>query len=461
MKNRISKVFIEYWDIIGIAVMYLALHLFMHTDYWDDIGTTQIFVNYKGNILHYLKDMYVLWSSRIFIQAVWPIIGYLPNIVWKMLDVVMICIWYFYFKQLILLLCNRSRETNKERVFICGTFCAFPYALMGTAGWMTTTMVYTWTFTSSCYFIYLLFACMKGKKIRWYEYLIYGVAVLYSGNFNVTSIGFVILFVLMFHKSSKKSYWILWCEGIILTLLNLGLFMFAPGNKRRNIQDAKIHGTSDVLSLSVFGKIRMGINSTFYHFISVPNVILFLFCVIVAICAMKCYKSIWMKVLAWIPVLLDAVWTGYIFIKYTVPNRMLTYVYPDAVFQTCPKGEQYLGFISACIMLGLLCLSYMMMVSDRVLRWSGAYSVLIWGALPVVALGFAATVSASVIRMASFLYISFMFCSIILVLKNNILENKQHISRWNVDYNLVLRIIVFTGVILNVLQVLRHIAVYG
>ena len=73
--------------------------------------------------------------------------------------------------------------------------------------------------------------------------------------------------------------------------------MFAPGNKRRNIQDAKIHGTSDVLSLSVFGKIRMGINSTFYHFISVPNVILFLFCVIVAICAMKCYKSIWMKVL--------------------------------------------------------------------------------------------------------------------------------------------------------------------
>lgn len=461
MKNKLSRVLIEYWDIIGIAVLYFILHLFMHTDYWDDIGTTQIFVNYNGNIFQYLKDMYMLWSSRIFIQAIWPIVGYFPNMVWKILDVLIICIWYYYFKQLILLLCNRSRENNKERIIIVGMFCAFPYALMGTAGWMTTTMVYTWTFAASCYFIYLLFACINEKKIRWYEYLIYGITVLYSGNFNVTSIGFVVLFILMFRKSNKRAYWILWSEGMLLTLLNLGLFLLAPGNKRRNIQDAKIHGTADVLDLPLFGKIRMGVNSTFYHFISVPNVILFVFCVIVGICAMKYYKSVWLKVLAWIPLLIDIIWTGYAFIKYTVSNRILTYIYPDAVFQTCSKKEQYLAFVSAGIMLGLLCFFYITMLSDLKLKWVGLYSILIWGVLPVMALGFTATVSTSIIRMVSFLYISFMFCGLILILKFHILEDKQRVLKWNIDYNLMLIIIVFTGVILNVLQVIRHIVVYG
>ena len=47
MAHGIKKFLKQYYDYILIAVVYLALHMFMHTDYWDDISTTTVCEQYN------------------------------------------------------------------------------------------------------------------------------------------------------------------------------------------------------------------------------------------------------------------------------------------------------------------------------------------------------------------------------------------------------------------------------
>ena len=442
----------EYFDYAVIAAIYFALHLIMHTNYWDDLIHANTMAEYNYDILKYISVVYHSWSSRILIQPTWVLLCGIPNIFWKIFDVVMILVLYHFMQKASeeINACNRSENKIWTMLF----FLCFPYSLMATAGWIATTVTYTWTFAAYFYCLYLLLKCANGGRCTFVQYVFYGFAVFWVGNFNITSVSLLLLLSGIYFLYQKNRFFtVMYAEGMLLTIINLALFIIAPGNRVRNIRDAEVHNTTELMELSLFGKLRMGINSTFYHFVSVPNVVLFATCVILAVCTWKKSKKMWQKYIGFIPLAIDIIWTCYMFFAYIVKNGILTYTYPDGGFAVCSKTEQYLAMFSATIM--VVCICYLVALLTEFGKTSIILNgvILIVGLLPQIALGFTTTVTTSSIRMSTFFYMALMFCDYVLAERCELLKDKL----WKCGIYLIAAV----GTVLNILQVIRHIMVYG
>lgn len=457
MKNKINSgnriLFLKNnFDYFMIAGVYFVLHMFMHTDYWDDLRNAGTFAEFDYSMIKYAIHTFFYVASRVMIQPVLVAFSGIPNIFWKLCDVVMILLLYHYLVRTVEMLCPKNNKTDRVWCFLF--FLCFPYSLMATAGWIATTVTYTWTFAAFFYCMYILIKTAKEGQCTIWQYILYGIAVFWTGNFNVTSISLLLLLPIIYllydkNKASRNLFF----EGMLLSATNLILFMTAPGNRIRNVQDAEFHGTAELLELNIFGKLRMGINATFYHFMSVPNAVLFTGCLILAICVWKKGGKLWQKIIGVIPLCVDVIWTCYMFFAYIIRNGVLTYTYPDAGFETCPKVEQYLAMISAIFMVAGICYTLAFLTDFSRLSTVLISIVLLVGLLPQVALGFTTTVTASCIRMSTFFYFSLMLCTYVLVRYCKILENKF--------WKMAIYAVISVGTVLNVMQVVRHIIVYG
>ena len=366
----------------------------------------------------------------------------------------MIELLYCFISKLVELFVPQKDEEKWTRLWQLLIFLSFPYALMGTAGWMTTTIVYTWTFALYAFALYIILSASEGRRISPLLYILYGMALMFAANFNVTAISLLLIYLFMYIGCKKnKAFYILFMEGMVIIVFNLILFIVAPGNKSRMANDAIYHNTADLMELSFFHKLRMGINSTFYHFVSVPNVILFVTCLVLfAAILKKSDKLIW-RVVGGIPLILDTAWTCYIFLAYTLRNRQLTYIYPDGAFVVCPELEQYLAMASAVIMIVCMLCGIGYVTDFGRVFWIATCCIILFGLLPEIALGFTTTVSASIIRMSTFFYLALILCSDMLVTHCNLLRDRMIRNG--------LFMIGIVGGILNIFQVIRHILVYG
>lgn len=155
----------SYWDYFVIAGIFLILHLFMQTDYWDDIVTCSALAKNNFDLIRYMDNVYHSWSSRILVQAVGIIIGYFPNILWKIMDVLFVLLLYHSINKIICFYTPLLNEESAKKysLFLALSFLCFPYCLMASAGWITTTTVYTWCFALSFYGISVLLSASKGK----------------------------------------------------------------------------------------------------------------------------------------------------------------------------------------------------------------------------------------------------------------------------------------------------------
>lgn len=451
----------KYYDYVILAAIYGLLHVFIHTDYWDDVGMSAILKNYNYDLLGYLITTWNSWSSTLILHAVEVVVEALPNYVWKTLDVLMILILYHCLAECTKLLAAHMPAHlphTSGRLWDLLYFLSFPYCLFATAGWMTTTIAYSWTFAAFFYCLQLYLRASEDtphRPVKWYSCIVFELAVLYCANCNLVSFSLAVILPLVYVncKNKSRTFHLLFWEGMFGSVLNIIMFLVCPGNRTRNIEDARYHNTAELLNISVGGQLRMGINSTFYHFISIPNAILFIFCLLLAVCVFYKTKKLSLRICACAPVILDVFWTGYTFFRYTLPSRTLTYVYPDASFQVCPAAEQYAVLISALIMVLLICyfLAFLTDFSYPSLMLVG--TILALGLFPCVALGFTTTVSASVMRIASFFYFSLVLCAYVLIHIYPVLKNQF--------WKYVFYVLGLLGALMNVLQIIRHIIVYG
>ncbi len=458
MMHQIKKLWNKYYDYIMIIVIYGLLHVFIHTDYWDDVNMSQRLRQYDYNLIAYLEYFWNVGGSTLFLKATQAIVEAFPNYIWKILDVIMIEFTYFYFVQIVKLLNANSNEIiPTARLWMLLFFFNLPYSLFATAGWMTTTIEYVWAFSAFFYSLYIfLRSSQKAEEnVKLSTYILYGVAVLFAANCKLLSISMLMIFLFVYItcQTRSKTFKVLFIEGIFGSVLNIILFIACPGNRVRNINDARWHNTEELLNLSVGGQLRMGINSTFYHFISVPNVILFTFCLTLTVCTIYKTKTTFLRVISCVPLFFDVFWTGYLFFAHTIPSRTLTYIYPDALFEVCSKSEQFCILASALIMVLCICYLVAYLTDFSWLSWFVVGMLLFFGLFPCVAIGFTTTVSVSVMRVATFFYFSMMLCVCVLIISYDVLKNK------------ILKYMFYAlgwiGALFNILQMIRHIIVYG
>lgn len=458
MSNKLIKLMKKNYDYILIYLLYFIPHLFMKFTCWDDIAYRTYFEEYNYNVFSFLARQYKYWTSRIFIEAAVIIFGWLPPIVWMIVDTLMIVLIYYSVTSLVKLVLREKQSDNKYRICQMLFFLSFPYALMATAGWLTTTINWTWMLALFLYsmkvLLYSIYEEQSSRSVL--KNILYCIAFLYATNFDVAVILMLCLIIIIgisakrgLGKMLSLEYW----EGVAITVISLILLIACPGNWVRMEQDAIIHDTADMLTLSVWGKIRMGINSTFYHYMSIPNVVLFTLCVVVLIAIFLKSRNKIIKVISCIPVTIVTAWTCYVFFAYTLSNRMLTYVYPDATFSTCPKTEQYMAMISALILVVTIIFLLRQLIKENELYLFVVVTFLVWGLLPEMVLGFTTTISASILRVVSFFYFALIFICCVLIRYLKMLKHK-----WIYMGMLFLGGI---GTIANFAQMIRHIIVYG
>lgn len=449
-----KKKVIQYWDYYFIAIFFLVIHVFAHTNYWDDLVIKTYLPEHGFNLYELARYIYTSWSSRVFVIVIEGIIGYLPDYVWRITDVLVILLFYYCIKYFSLL----NEKVESRNAIYPLLFCCYPFSLMATAGWMTTTIGYIWTLGIGCFcIVYTLRYLHNEIKIGKFGYIIFGGLAVFSSNMEIVGVVMLICFILEFFEATqqKKNRFIFF-EGIIISAVNIILVFISPGNKCRLYKDAAFHDTEAFFSLSFLGKLRMAINSSFYHFTSVPNVVLFIFCFFIVVSvAQKCNNKM-KRFISIIPLSIDLIWTVYFFVFYTLKNEELTYLYPDMTFKIYGKVEQYFASVSCIVLIIAIIYSLIVIADDSQIssRW---ILIFILGLIPETALGFTTTISASILRTVIFIYFSLIILTLQIFNRNikysnNIFEKRIRPLMYG---------FCIIGVICNCAQLFRHLLIYG
>ena len=109
-------------------------------------------------ILDYSYSHYMTWSSRNIIEACMIVIGRLPNWMYMALDVALDMQILWCMDELTGMLTGRLHASS-GRYLLLGLFAAsYPMCVMSTAGWVATTMNYTWVLAAG---LYVAVACFR------------------------------------------------------------------------------------------------------------------------------------------------------------------------------------------------------------------------------------------------------------------------------------------------------------
>lgn len=445
-------------DTVVVFFVFVIMHAVVKTNYWDDKTLMELVRSSDFSMLNHLIRIWNTWSSRIFLEVVQLVALWLPSLFWRIIDTVLWVKLYANIKKIVSNALKYEFDIKDKFLFLL-FFMSIPASLFATAGWIVTTINFLWIFfaLSECCLIIQKSLC---NRIRWYEYVYFAIMLLFATNYEMAGLISFIMLPCMYYffrkKEANNSFGSVIVTGELIALINVIMLIICPGNVARQVADAQYHDSAGLLELNMLGNIRMGINSCLYHFLSIPNVLLFTTLFIFALVTIVQRKRKIVCFLGIIPVVLDVFLSAYIFIKYALKTRAITYVYPDAMFEVCGKIEQYIVMLSAIVIVLIITILLYLLIDNKRLAVFTILFFYIVGLMPQVALGFTTTVSASCIRVVLYLYYAFLVLDIVL-LTETIWKNRIYLNK-------IYKFLAFlgsTGMMLSILQLIRHIMVYG
>lgn len=238
---------------------------------------------------------------------------------------------------------------------------------------------------------------------------------------------------------------VLICMG--LTALFLLYILSCPGNRLRPASDAK-DWMPEYFELTFFDKLRMGVLSSYIHFVSLPSPVFFIFNLVIYL--MWRGESAGKRIAAALPVVTDVAWTGWFMLNYLLGWRTLTYQTPLPLPERWQDWAEQ-GLLLLTVILWFAVVLYTVSARTRS-GWPSA-AILFLACLPEVAVGLTPTVIASILRTMIYLYMALILLTVMMVEKGE--EN------WPVFGRRILWFCMGMGVFLNACQISRHILLYG
>lgn len=438
----------KYRALAGLLFFYLPFHVFLSPTYWDDAGFAQILGEYQNDLFQYTLTRYENWSSRITIELVLPFLTTWPAFAWKVLNLLMIALLYL---ELVWILEHLFALREKRTYILTAVLlCAFPFSIMAQTGWIATTTNYLWVVSLGLYAINrMLQAGLLGESLSKGEVLCAALSVLYCASFEsmaailfLTETGLLVYSI----RGRKKCPAVVWiCMG--LTILFLIYILSCPGNRLRPISDAR-DWMPEYFELTFIDKLRMGILSSYMHFVSLPSPVFFIFNTVVFLAWRG--ETAGKRFMAALPVLTDVAWTGWFMINYLLGWRTLTYQVPAPLPDHWGvKVEQGLLLLTVAVWFAVVLYT----VFTRTEKGWQAAVILVAACIPEMAVGITPTVVASILRTMIYLYMA------LIVLTVMMLENGE--EKRNVLSNRFLWFCMGAGILLNACQITRHILLYG
>jgi len=270
-KDRAKILQGELAPFVLLAVGGFLLHVFLILNWGDDAYFRNSLQPENVTLYSFLLNRYTTWSSRIIIE-IWAIVINQVPILWWFLDTAILLLAAYSLRLLL------PKMDKKATYFLVCLVFIYPFIDMRTAGWITTTMNYTWPLAFGLYAMVSIKKILNGEPLRIYQYVLSVSALLYAANheqMGTLLAGFFIFFSIYQIVVQKRLHWFLALKTV-LSIASMVFILTAPGN---GIRTAWTIGTQfpGYVDLSLFNKIEMGFSSTLFGLVMKPNLSFLLF----------------------------------------------------------------------------------------------------------------------------------------------------------------------------------------
>lgn len=420
MKQTIKELLVKvksfvtsrYFPFVAYGLVMLAVHFLIPIGHGDD----GVFVTYLGDqpsiskLMEVLGERYQVWSSRLLIEAVLFLLVHVP-LLWRFLDTLLMIAITVMLSSIF----NEKKSTTVNWAIVL-LVLAFPFKTMDTAGWMATTLNYSWPLALGLFALLPLANHVKRKKTPLWMTILSFPALLFAANQEqmcavlLAVSGVVTLYL---WRRDKKIPW-LFAAQVVLCAASMIFILTCPGNSARTVSEIG-RWFPEFAGLSLFQKLEIGYSSSLYEFLMKRNPIFLAFCALLAVVGVK-HKRISVRVASCIPLGAHLVFGqlpgvfGQVIPHIVGLNGKMTQF--GTGFQlTSPTTwlpDIVLTVVVACILIALF-----FAIEDRILAAFSCVLFLVGFASRVV-MGFSPTVWASSTRTFIFMYFSLIGVSIIL-----------------------------------------------
>ena len=359
----------------------------------------------------FLYKRWMKWSSRLVIEAVCAIVVPAPTWIWIVLEVLAsVLIAYILFGMM-----YHQKMDTRSIVFATIMLVLYDFRDMDSAGWITTTIFYWWTFATGLLAFVPVYLDYKGEKVKPWIYAVAVLGSIYAVNLELVTIIFVcasIYMIAVYRFEGRKSpmyfYYLL-----VLGLAWLGIIAICPGNDIRTVANIEFwfpnYGDFNIIHKGLLG--WYGVLRSLFEDI---NWMFFGFSVILMWAVFKKDTKWYNKLIAAVPFLSNvALGSCMIIAKFYDAGPVNKVVH---AFDFDQPIVYYHG--SLPLKLGLLMLAYtfvcfavmysMFILWGKTKKFSHLMAVLVIGTITKVSMGMSPTVWASAERTAIFLMFSFM-----------------------------------------------------
>lgn len=431
-------------SLIICFVFFVLMHLLTFAIYGDDAYYCNILG--KTPLWQWLVWRYYNWSSRLFIDAITVIVA--ANFgVWQLLDILM---WMILYINLHYLCFGKNRSSKSYLLLLL--IMAYPFAHMGSSGWIATTVNYLWPISILLYPLNALVHVYREdlEVIHWYQYVLYIVAIFFGcsnelGAF-ISFSCFVTLWIVMMKKNKKISKWC-FISAILISAANLIFIFTCPGNATRMIIEVE-NFMPEFEQLSLVRIIVLNYIAIFEHFVSKPSALFFLICGIILAGTIKNTKHLWKRFIAAIPIIMDIFFTLYYFIlQHIVKIKSADYAAPATInLSQYEFTEQIVLFIVFTVVIVAFVAASYWALEDMAI-FSITMFLLILGFCSRMAVGLSPTMFASGNRVYFFFYVAIIISIVLLIERLQLMEI--------IFYRNLIYLCCVGGIILNIYWVLR------
>ena len=175
--NEIVKLYKwRYFPFVVLTLGMLIFHSTIKLGWGDDHDYTMVLNKGNLNVIPFIIHRYYNWSSRLIIESFLIILVHFQWL-WRILDTAVMVIISVSISKLI-----PSSDIRKSNWIIAGLVFIYPISHMNSAGWIATTMNYSWPLAFGLFSMIPIKKILFDEKIKSFEYILYILAILFALN---------------------------------------------------------------------------------------------------------------------------------------------------------------------------------------------------------------------------------------------------------------------------------------
>ena len=298
MKEKFKK-FLENGRgvILALFILELALTIFVTPNKFDD--KTFIDNIASNSIISYVGPRYFWWTSRTIIEFTLCLVLKTSKYLWILLEALMVTLAGYSISKLFIK--DNKKENNIMLLFM---ILVYPLDVMNSAGWAATTTNYMWPLALGLFSLIPIRKIWDGEKIKFWQYPLYTLALLYACNQEQTCAIIVclyILFTVITTIRDKKLHPYLLIQTLF-AIASLIFILTCPGNYERQASEIS-ENFKDIGMLSTLDKLGLGFTANFSEIFTKGDLVFLMFTGLIYVYIMTNYKDKLYRVVAAIPFL--------------------------------------------------------------------------------------------------------------------------------------------------------------